>query len=123
MTALVGFMACAVQANKDIELNLQPRLCVLTSSEAQCDQRVVAQWRSVSNNPYSLCLYQQHQSQPLACWDQVALGTAELHQVLRQSTAFILKDQQQQVLSSQTYEVIVESQRFQRPRRNPWSFY
>lgn len=116
-------MAEVASAGQDIQLILQPRLCVITAAESACDSQILAEWRSLTHTPYSLCLYQQNNPQPLQCWQEVALGKAELHRVLRQSTQFLLKNAQDQVVGSQTYEVIVEAPHYSRPRRNPWSFY
>ena len=111
------------QLKPDIQLQLQPKLCVISPKETQCNEPLLVQWQSLTQQRYDVCLYQQGETQALKCWQEVSLGTAELNYVIRQSQQFALKDRSQQLLATQTYEVIVEAIHYQRPRRNPWSFY
>jgi len=103
---------------------MKPNICVLSETELHCDDVLIAEWKAQNNQRYSLCLYQEASKEPIECWKNVSVGRTEFTQTIAQTTLFELRDMDNQALLGQeAFQVINAQKKFQRPRRNPWSFF
>ncbi len=99
-------------------------MCVLSEAEAFCEDLLLAEWKSENNEIYSLCLYQREIKKPIECWKNVSFGKVEFTQAIAKTTVFELRDMDNQtVLGKASFQVINAQKKFQRSRRNPWSFF
>jgi hypothetical protein len=107
-----------------IKLILKPNICILSELESHCDDLLVAEWVVENQKNYSLCLFQQHSTSPIACWNNVNIGRAEFTQAIAVTTVFELRDMgNQTLLGREVFQVINAQKKYQRARRNPWSFF
>lgn len=107
-----------------IQLIMKPNICVLSETESQCQDILTAEWKAQNNKNYSLCLYQSQNKTPIECWQNVNFGKTEFSQSIAKTTVFELRDMNNQTLLGQeAFEVINAQKKFQRSRRNPWSFF
>ncbi len=107
-----------------IHLMIKPNICVLSEAEAYCEDVLVAEWKSADNKNYSLCLYQGSSKNSIECWKNTNVGKTEFTQVIAKSTVFELRDMNDQTLLGQDlFQVINAQKKYQRRRRNPWSFF
>ncbi len=103
---------------------MKPNICVLSETESQCEDILVAEWKAQNDKHYSLCLYQSQDKKPIECWQNVNFGKAEFNQSIAKTTLFELRDMNNQtVLGQEAFEVINAQKKYQRSRRNPWSFF
>lgn len=116
-------LALMAQAKPAVEFTLKPNLCVLSKTETQCQDRLVVEWKSLQAQNLSLCLYKEQTREPLYCWQQSQSGRTEFTTTLAKTTAFELRDQQQQLFARELFEVIYTGKNSLRARRNPWSFF
>ena len=116
---------------------VQPKICVLATYETYCTDEVEILWESKSNR--SLCLYKSfmgnddvqdndnsHMSsnEAIRCWEDTSQGTHELLINTKKSIDFYLKEVGHEgMLTSQSFKVIQDTQRYRRRHRNPWSFF
>lgn len=107
-----------------IKLVMKPNICILSAAESHCDDLLVAEWTAQDKKDYSLCLFQQHSTTPIECWRNSNFGKVEFNQVIAATTIFELRDTNNQTLLSQeAFQVINAQKKYQRTRRNPWSFF
>jgi len=107
-----------------IHLFMKPNICVLSEAEAYCADVLIAEWRSENNKNYSLCLYQSNNKNPIECWQNASFGKAQFSQTIAKTTRFELRDMNSQALLGQeSFQVINAQKKYQRSRRNPWSFF
>ena len=107
-----------------IVLTMKPNICVLSEAESQCRDLLVAEWQAKNNKTYSLCLYQSTNNTPIECWENVSNGKAEFMQSIGKTTLFELRESNSRnLLGQQAYRVINADKKYQRSRRNPWSFF
>lgn len=103
---------------------MKPNICVLSEKETHCDDVLIAEWRAENNKNYSLCLFQSTSKTPIECWQNVPFGKAEFTQTIATTTMFELRDMSNQMLLGQeAFQVINAQKKYQRSRRNPWSFF
>ena len=97
---------------------------MLSGAELYCEDIFVAEWKSVGNKNYSLCLYQRGNEKPIECWKNTSFGKIEFTQAIDKTTLFELRDMHNQALLGQeSFQVINAQKKYQRSRRNPWSFF
>ena len=105
-----------------IELNLKPKVCVLSSNETSCYDEINIAWQS--QQALSLCLYQKDQNTPLACWQNANFGSHSMALNTGTSLSFLLREvEKNQLLASETFEVIHDHKKYRRARRNAWAFF
>ncbi|MDO3386451.1 DUF3019 domain-containing protein [Gilvimarinus sp. SDUM040013] len=105
-----------------VELTVQPSLCILERGETLCRDKVEVRWQTV--RLYSVCLFEAGQPEPLSCWDESRSGEylSQLH--TEDDIHFqLIEMAERQVLASRAFEVVADAQRYRRRRRNPWSFF
>lgn len=103
---------------------MKPNICVLSEAESQCQDILTAEWKAQNNKNYSICLYQNQSKKPIECWENVNFGKAEFSQSIAKTTLFELRDMNnQRLLGKEVFEVINTQKKYQRSRRNPWSFF
>jgi hypothetical protein len=114
----------AVENTPVIHLFMKPNICVLSETEAYCEDLLVAEWKSANNKNYSLCLYQSNSKTPIECWQNTSFGKTEFTQTIAKTTLFELRDMgNQTLLGQESFQVINAQKSYQRSRRNPWSFF
>ena len=118
--AILSLPKVANSQNREIELILTPRLCVLEESERECNGAITLHWQAPT--ALSACLYQEGQTQPLHCWQQITSGEYILHPNASRSLHFLLTSPDGGVLADSWFQVL-QQQNAHRKRRNPWSFY
>jgi hypothetical protein len=122
---LITFAAIKIPAaepKSDIRFSLKPNVCMLSGDEKECRDQIVATWKSSS--VMSVCLYRERQGEPLHCWQNASFGTAEFPSMLSQTTAFELRERStQKLIHSAVFNVVYAQKKYQRSRRNPWSFF
>lgn len=107
-----------------IKLVMKPNICILSAAESHCDDVLVAEWTAEDKKEYSLCLFQQHSTTPLECWRNSTFGKTEFNQTIAATTVFELRDiGSQTLLGQEIFQVINAQKKYQRARRNPWSFF
>ncbi|RYY77263.1 MAG: DUF3019 domain-containing protein [Gammaproteobacteria bacterium] len=103
---------------------MKPNICVLSEVESHCEDILVAEWKAKNNESYSLCLFQSSNANPIECWEDVNFGAVKFSKLISTTTTFELRDaRSQNLLSQQVFQVINARKKFQRSRRNPWSFF
>ncbi len=103
---------------------MKPNICVLSETETHCEDILVAEWKSENNTNYSLCLYKGDNKTPIECWKNASFGKAEFTQAIAKTTLFELRDMyNQKLLGKESFQVIHTHKKYQRSRRNPWSFF
>ena len=121
------FLSLDVHAERQpaaIKLIMKPNICILSAAESHCDDLLVAEWTAQDKKDYSLCLFQQHSTAPIKCWRNSTFGKTEFTQVITATTMFELRDiNNQTLLSQEVFQVINAQKKYQRTRRNPWSFF
>lgn len=104
------------------QLALTPRVCALSENEALCQELIDIQWRS--GEPMRLCLFVDTEVQPLACWREQRAGVYEYQAQTQDRLVFELRVQpDDQVLASETFDVIREQTEYRYRRRKPWNFF
>jgi hypothetical protein len=120
-------LACAARAQTppsagDIQLEISPRICTLTSRDKQCETPVHAQWRS--SHEESLCLIIISRPDVKRCWEHYAQGTYTIVLTFTEDLTFQLRDLSlQHVLASEALRVIREAIRYRHKRRQPWNIF
>lgn len=105
-----------------IELTLKPKVCVLSSNEETCYDEINIAWQS--QEALSICLYQKEQTNPIACWQNANYGSHTMALSTGTSLAFLLREMEKnQLLASETFEVIHDHTQYRRARRNAWAFF
>ena len=103
---------------------MRPNICVLSETESQCRDLLTAEWKAQNDKIYSLCLYQSLSNTPIKCWENVSNGKTEFTQSIAKTTIFELRDMSSQhLLGQEAFQVITAQKKYQRSRRNPWSFF
>jgi len=113
----------AEENSSAIQLIMKPNICVLSETETHCEDVLTAEWKAQNNKTYSLCLYQSPSKTPIECWQNVNFGKTKFTQVIAKTTVFELRDMDQTVLGQEAFQVISAQKKYQRSRRNPWSFF
>lgn len=112
----------AAEVLPELELFLKPSLCVLSETETECSDQVVAEWKS--SVVISVCLYKEQQEEPLECWHNTAMGRLEFSSSLSHTTFFELRDvATKKIIANTIYQVISTRKKYHIKRRNPWSFF
>ncbi len=107
-----------------VKLVMKPNICILSEVESHCDDILVAEWTAEDRKSYSLCLFQQHGTTPIECWRNSSFGKAEFNQTISVTTIFELRAMgDQALLGQEAFQVINAQKKYQRTRRNPWSFF
>jgi len=103
---------------------MKPNICVLSETESHCEDVLVAEWKAQNNTNYSLCLFQSDNKTPIECWKNMSFGKTEFTRSIEATTIFELRDMDNQnLLGQETFQVINAQKKYQRARRNPWSFF
>ena len=114
----------AAENTPAINLLMKPNICVLSETEAYCEDLLVAEWKAENNKSYSLCLYQDDNKNPIECWKNASFGKAEFTQAIAKTTSFELRDMDDRtLLGKELFQVINAQKKYQHSRRNPWSFF
>lgn len=123
--SIAFLLSCGANFNlvyaADIGVKVKPRLCVLSTNESLCSDEVEISWKAKENT--SVCLYQHASEKPLHCWQNVNKGKIKKHIGADSSVKFYLRDLEQKLLASASFEVIQDHKKYRRARRNPWSFF
>lgn len=105
-----------------ILFSITPRLCVLVSDSDFCHDNVELHWQSPIS--YSVCMYQNLDEQPLACWTHANLGTYTMQLSASESLTFYLRNMSEaETLSTVEFSVIKNNNNVRRKRRSSWSFF
>ena len=114
----------AAENTSVIQLLMKPNICVLSEAETYCEDLLVAEWKSENDRNYSLCLYRGDDKNPIECWKNARFGKAEFTQTIAKTTLFELRDMDNQtLLGKESFQVINVQKKYQRSRKNPWSFF
>jgi hypothetical protein len=109
-------------ADKDIRLEISPRICTLTGKDKECETAVHAQWRSSQEE--SLCLVIVARPDVKRCWENYAEGTYTIQLTFSEDLTFQLRDVSlERVLASEVLRVIREAIRYRHKRRQPWNIF
>lgn len=107
-----------------ITLVMKPNICILSAAESHCEDLLVAEWIAADHKNYSLCLFQKNSIKPIECWENSSFGKTEFTLAIATTTLFELRDMSDQSLLGQdAFQVINAQKKYQRSRRNPWSFF
>lgn len=107
---------------EDAQLDLKPQVCALSENEEVCRELIDIQWRS--GEPMQLCLFVDTEVQPLACWREQRTGVYEYQARTENSLEFELRAQpDNQLLTSEIFDVIREQTDYRYRRRKPWNFF
>ena len=106
-----------------IQLTMKPNICVLSETESHCEDILVAEWKAEDDQHYSPCLFQENNLTPIECWKDVNFGIVKFTKTISSTTLFELRDSNNKTLDQQIFQVINARKKFQRSRRNPWSFF
>ncbi|MCP8898868.1 DUF3019 domain-containing protein [Gilvimarinus xylanilyticus] len=107
-----------------VELQVRPSLCILKAGEDNCRDQITISWQA--EEPFTVCLYASGEAAPLRCWENSRSGRHASSLEARDDIRFQLIDAAQnpsRVLASGEFEVVAQTQRYRRRRRNPWSFF
>jgi hypothetical protein len=110
------------EPDSDMRFSVKPRLCVLAQDEESCHDVLEIRWST--RDKKSLCLFQSSKRLPLRCWEDEREGshTVEIH--TGEDIDFQLQEVgANELLVSQSYEVVQDQEKYRRRRRNPWSFF
>jgi hypothetical protein len=118
--SILGFSNAAAALERNIELTLTPRLCVLGETEQECSGTVTLRWQAPG--VLDTCLFQEGRAEPLHCWQQAKGGEFTLAPKARRTLQFYLAAANGSVLADGKFQVL-QQQNAHRKRRNPWSFY
>lgn len=110
-------------ADSQGSLELQPAICVLSSSESRCRDNVDVRWQTPQQR--SVCLRQATQpDRALDCWQDQREGESTVAVDTDVNLRFELIDSSDESLvASREFQVIREQQRLRQRRRNPWNFF
>jgi hypothetical protein len=112
--------AAPTTPQRDIRLDLRPRVCTLSADDDQCDTEVRAHWQSPRNE--SLCLVIVNRPEIKRCWENHAEGRYTVALAFREDLVVELRDPELRgVLVSEAIKVIREALQLRRKRRAPWS--
>lgn len=105
-----------------IHFSIKPRLCVLANGEEICRDELDVHWSS--EQPQSLCLYQDGEPLPLQCWSEATKGFYRFTLTASASTNFQLRAvNSEETLGREMFEVVYQQKQYRKKRRNPWSFF
>jgi Protein of unknown function (DUF3019) len=108
--------------DEDIKLVISPRICVLASSDKQCETPVHAQWQSPHEE--SLCLVIVARPDVKRCWEHYSQGTYTIELTFAEDLTFQLRDVSlEHVFASEVLRVIREALRYRHKRRQPWNIF
>ena len=108
--------------NTTVTLTIKPKVCVLSSAEELCQDELQISWHS--NNTRNLCLYQKSEPVPLACWEKASKGSHSMALNTSTNLNFLLRESaHNELLASETFEVIHDHKQYRRARRNAWAFF
>lgn len=114
--------ALAASKSSRIELKIKPKVCVLNNEDEACLDELNISW--LSEDRRNLCLYQKSHNEPLACWENAKKGSHSMALNTNTSLNFLLRESQQnELLASETFEVIHDHKQYRRARRNAWAFF
>lgn len=63
-------------ADASATLSMSPDQCIALNQGQTCYQTIVAKWQVADHGDY--CLFEQQQSEPLACWHDTNRGQAKI---------------------------------------------
>lgn len=107
-----------------IDFSLRPHFCLLSEKESVCAHEFIVEWKVKNKIPASVCLFQVKEPQPVFCWQEALDGKTAFSSNLGETTRFELRDMKtQDVLAQDVFEVAFTQKKYQRERRNPWSFF
>jgi len=87
-----------------------------------CEDQLEISWHS--KDPRSLCLFQSDKNLPLRCWENENSGKHSFALAIANNVQFHLREiDQNELLVSQEFEVVQNTNNTRRRRRNPWSFF
>jgi hypothetical protein len=108
--------------DENIQLQISPRICILTGRDKQCVTPVHARWRS--SHEESLCLVIVARPEVKRCWEHYAQGTYTIQLTFAEDLTFQLRDPSlEHVLASEALRVIREALRYRHKRRQPWNIF
>jgi hypothetical protein len=109
-------------SGENIQLQISPRICILTGRDRQCETPVQAQWRS--SREESLCLVIVSRPDVKRCWEHYSEGTYTIQLTFAEDLIFQLRDVSlEHVLASEALRVIREALRYRHKRRQPWNIF
>ena len=105
-----------------VRLELNPKICTLSSNDKQCQADVRASWRS--SRLESLCLIILERPEVKHCWENYSEGVYSIALVFAGDLTFQLRDMElRRVLSSEVLRIIREAIRYRHKRREPWNVF
>jgi Protein of unknown function (DUF3019) len=125
---LVAFLAVYLApsthaaATESVQLDINPRVCLLAKNDKQCETTVRAHWRSPQQE--SLCLIIVNRPEIKRCWEHYSQGQYEIELTFSEGLTFQLRDLAlERVLASTALDVIREAVQYRRKRRQPWNVF
>ena len=94
-------------------LAIQPKRCLLRGSQVECRTHIVLNWEAKKDS--SVCLYEKGEKLELACWENAIRGASKVLFVGNESTSYLLRNKQGNVLA----EVIFTVGKVEKARRKP----
>lgn len=105
-----------------IQFSIKPRICVLSGGEEECRDEIEIRWSSETRR--SLCLHQSDKSKVLRCWNSSFNGEHFVEISATQNIDFQLKEKENNdVVVTEAFEVVLDNSKYRRRRRNAWSFF
>ncbi len=105
----------------NLQFSLKPNLCVLSADEEACYDELEVRWSAPQK--MSLCLYRSELDAPLRCWADVSEGVHRFLLSATRDVTFQLRENNENLLVSEAFEVVQDNRKYRRQRRNPWSFF
>ncbi|MBX2858174.1 MAG: DUF3019 domain-containing protein [Cellvibrionaceae bacterium] len=107
-----------------MKLNIKPRICVLAQGEKNCEDKINIRWSTKDKHKLSACLFKGEATMPIRCWQNRRSGIYKIAIETDRSLMFTLRNSSEELLLAQKeFEVVHDSKRYRRSRRNPWSFF
>lgn len=109
--------ATAQDESGDIDLDVQPKLCIVDRRTPACDMDFLVEWRSVATGDY--CLFGQQDDTPLRCWAAASDGRhAEQRRISESFRFWMTPADDDEPLASVTVEVMSADAGDRRRRRH-----
>ncbi len=123
LLALISISVSPILAALELDLNVNPRLCITDSPDKACKLNLKFHWVADQSGDY--CLVDQTNNKNLQCWQQDDNGRWQTKLKVKDQQIFIMADTGKVVpLSHVKIEVLsthTEDRRQRRRRRNVWS--
>ena len=94
---------------------------MLVADGDSCRDDIELRWQSSIS--HSVCMYQNLDEQPLACWTYANLGTYTMQLSTSESLIFYLRDMSEVETLSTVEFLVIKNNNIRRKRRSSWSFF